>query len=120
MIEWRCEFSTGELETTINHANNAVGLAKAQAVERLSSCPEINVRSKFYWNAFQELKSDRPTGDELGRIPFSSLLAYCNEYRIDGEERENFKRIIRHIDNIEVSLTNERLAKEAKAAAKSK
>lgn len=112
MIEWQSGFPDGELATLLGHAEHASGQAQAYAISTLETCPKVDAQSKFYWTAYQSLGRDRPPAFEgMSQIPYGSILSYANEYDLEGDEREDFKRIIEAIDNREVRLVNDKRRK---------
>ncbi len=55
----------------------------------------------FEWQAFGELRTDRPVGIEAGAIPWSSIHAYALRHAVDGEEFDRFVQLIRALDAAE-------------------
>lgn len=67
--------------------------------------PEIGP-FEFYVEAFAELSTCRTSGMESGPIPFTAIIQYANVYNID--DPEDFRWIIRKIDNFALSSTKEK------------
>lgn len=84
-LQFDAEYSTGEHQRI--------------AIVKLKECPNVSREALFFWRAFQELESERPIGMDEGRIPFSSIMRYADEYNLIGAEREALNRIIRRLDN---------------------
>jgi len=64
----------------------------------------------FYLDAFRELSTCRPGGFDLQPIPFTAIVEYSRIYSIDDED---FKDIIRHMDDTFLALESEtRLAEK--------
>jgi len=61
--------------------------------EHLETPPVIERRFVVYWEAFQDLQSERRT--PRGRIPVSAILDYADRYGLD---RDRLKRIVWKVD----------------------
>jgi hypothetical protein len=68
--------------------------------------PEIWFQNQFYWNAFNELSSERQIGMGLGPIPLSAIRRYAEEWELDGDEYEVFYSIIRKMDIKYLDMTH--------------
>lgn len=69
--------------------------------------PELPEEFVFYWQAFWDLGTDRPTGMAEGRIPFSAIDRFADRYGIvDLDEFEHFKAIISEIDGEYLRIRN--------------
>jgi hypothetical protein len=68
--------------------------------------PEIWTQNRFYWEAFNELSSERQIGMGMGPIPRSAIKRYAAEFAIEGEDYDVFHSIIRQMDNKYISLAN--------------
>lgn len=66
--------------------------------ERIANAPELTVGLEVFYVAFWDLCSDRPSGLDLGQIPWSSIKLYCDEIDADEELREDMYHIIRGMD----------------------
>jgi len=52
----------------------------------------------FEWQAFAELRTDRPVGLDIGAIPWAAINAFALRYDFVAEEFERFARLIRALD----------------------
>ncbi|XUM25114.1 phage tail assembly chaperone (plasmid) [Bradyrhizobium oligotrophicum S58] len=55
----------------------------------------------FEWEAFGELRTDRPVGLESGAIPWGAINAFALRHDIMGDEFARFLRLIRAMDAAE-------------------
>ncbi|WP_459208452.1 phage tail assembly chaperone [Aurantiacibacter arachoides] len=95
-------------------AENASGGAQERAAAVLATQPPLHEISVFYWNAFIELNSERPIGmSGSGLIPLTAIRAYAQDYDLDRQEYETFKRIIGAVDNRRQRLIDDKREKEA-------
>lgn len=60
-----------------------------------------------FFEAFNVLTKDRPIGEVIGYIPYSSILAYANENQFKGILRLELFHIIDLIDNAYVKNVND-------------
>lgn len=60
----------------------------------------------FYWEAFNELSTERQIGMGVGPIPRSAIKAYADEFGIAGDDYDPFHRIIRTMDNAYLAQVN--------------
>jgi hypothetical protein len=58
--------------------------------------PEPHLLSE--WQAFAELRTDRPVGFNVGAIPWSSIDAYARRHAIEGDDFHRFVSLIRALD----------------------
>jgi hypothetical protein len=65
------------------------------APEHLEEPPAIESRFFVYWEAYQDLQTERHT--PRGRIPVNAILDYADRYGID---RDRLKRIIWQVDKV--------------------
>ena len=79
--------------------------------------PDLDTIEINYWNAFQELQSERPIGGMggAGPIPWSRIDQYAERYGFVEEDYFSFVRIIRHLDNRWLKLMHEKQERERKA-----
>lgn len=63
--------------------------------------------STFHWNAYKTLNRDRPSSEGVLQIPFWALRGYADEYKLEGDEREDFFNVIMAVDNFAVAQANE-------------
>lgn len=62
--------------------------------------PEIEARSLFFWNALNDLETERSYGMSIGPIPRSKAREYAIEHGLtDDDEVDDFWSIIRKLDN---------------------
>ena len=86
--------------------------------EHLETPPQIEPRFAVYWEAYQDLQSERRT--PRGRLPVSSILDYADRYGID---RDRLKRIVWKVDEVLLAHwkgldETEKRQKEAEAASR--
>ena len=55
---------------------------------------------EFYYDAFNDLGTDRQIGFGHGPIPYSSIINYCDRLELDYEEERDFVYLIRSMDNV--------------------
>jgi hypothetical protein len=58
--------------------------------------PEPHLLSE--WQAFAELRTDRPVGFDVGAIPWSSIDAYARRHAIEADEFPRLVSLIRALD----------------------
>jgi hypothetical protein len=69
--------------------------------------PEILEAAEFYWQAFNELSSDRSMGMGLGPIPYSSIRAWADEHGVTGrDDFDFFHGVIRGVDTEFLAVMN--------------
>lgn len=64
----------------------------------LSNRVEVSPVLSFYYEAFIVLSSSRTVGMATNPIPLSEMLAYCDLYGLDGDERHDFVYLIQSLD----------------------
>lgn len=58
----------------------------------------------FLWNAYQEIRRDRPVGMAPGRIPISAIAAWCDFHGVDCPvQRNRVKRAVMAMDDVEMA-----------------
>lgn len=68
------------------------------------------VNSKFYWEAFQQLITERPQAmGALAQIPWSAIRSYAEFYGLEMIEAERFIKLIQTLDKREVYLVNKKV-----------
>lgn len=72
--------------------------------------------SKFYFDAFDDLKTDRRY--DGGPIPFSSILDYARLIDMDEDEFPEFKDIIRRVDEWFLDFVSKRTKRPNKGKGK--
>lgn len=60
---------------------------------------------EFYLDAFRELSTSRPSGLDIGAIPFTAIAEYFRIYEL--EDFDEFAYIIRRMDNTFLKLNGE-------------
>lgn len=60
--------------------------------------PRIEECNAFYWEAFQDLSTERQIGMGIGPIPRSATMSYASESGLFGDAAEQFASIIRMVD----------------------
>ena len=63
--------------------------------EHIEEPPLIEARFLVYWEAYQDLQTERHT--PRGRIPVNAILDYADRYGID---RDRLKRIVWEVDKV--------------------
>lgn len=76
----------------------------------VGSCPEISENIMFYWNAYQDLATERPTGGYFS-IPFFKIKQYADIFKSD---LETLKLIIWAIDSRYLKHCKVKAEQEAK------
>lgn len=66
--------------------------------ERIQNAPELELGLGFYYVAFEDLQSCRSSAFGVGYIPWTAMRAYCDEYGVEGEDREDFYHMVRALD----------------------
>lgn len=80
-----------------------------KAQERLAASPQM--KHPFYWDAFQELSTERQLGAMgYGFIPVSKIVEYARspELELTEEEQLAFKFIIRSLDSAYIELQTDK------------
>lgn len=68
---------------------------------------------QFYLDAYHELATCRPSGFDIGPIPFTAIVEYSRIY--DVGDFEDFKEIIQRVDAHVLRLAREEQDKKKKA-----
>lgn len=89
-------------------------LSKTPIPDRILNKPKLLQGLELYLEAFYELNSDRNNGMSMGKIPFTAIKQYADEYEFEGEQRECLFYFIRAIDNAIVKRLNETSKQDAK------
>lgn len=75
--------------------------------------PKLDICNEFYFEAFNELDSERSRFDGgIGAIPWSKIKLYADMYFDKFEDYKNFLDIIREVDGFWVSEINKKTRKE--------
>jgi len=65
----------------------------------IQEAPELLPGLALYYNGFVELSSCRQvSGHGESPIPWTAIRDYCNEFDIEGEQRDYFFILIREMD----------------------
>jgi hypothetical protein len=65
--------------------------------------PELIAGLDLFLDAFFELDTERNHSFDFMRIPWSSVIAYCNEYAIENEQRDDMIYFILRIDEAHIN-----------------
>lgn len=66
---------------------------------KIANAPELDLGLSVYYYAFAELSTDRPLGwNGEGRIPWSSIRAWADDYGFVGDQRDDLFHHIREMD----------------------
>lgn len=69
----------------------------------------------LYLNAWYDLDSERPVNEAgVGRIPYTSILAYAKAYDFDYEQMSDLCRYVREMDGAYVKYLREKAPKPPK------
>lgn len=92
MLRWREELESGQYHNQLL----PLGFIKPEDQE-----PEIE-GFEFYVDAFRELSTSRPTGLDLGAIPFTAIAEYSRIYEL--RDFDEFAYVIRSMDRVFLSM----------------
>ncbi len=82
----------------------------------IAEAPVVNEHDLFYWQAFQDLCTERQVGYSVGPIPWSAARYYAKEYGLDRDEADDFWTIIRAMDLAYLEVVAEEQKREAEQA----
>lgn len=69
----------------------------------------------FYWDAFDELCSERPLGfGATGPIPGSAIREYCREFDLTQHESNALRYVVRVLDARQRAIAAEKAEKQRK------
>lgn len=85
--------------------------------DHVKNAPVLSLGLALYYNAFNDLSSCRVSGMALGPIPWTAILAYCDEYNLHGEQREDMFFHIGELDAV-FRAESEKQSKKKKPQAK--
>ena len=74
------------------------------ALKKEEDLPPSAQEFQFYWDAFEELCTARPSGLSASPIPFTAIIDYCRIY--DIEDFRGFKLLMRRLDQVYIDLNN--------------
>ena len=92
VLDHRLRIGDSETSEAIIQAYKERGL---QPPEHIEEPPQIRAAFFVYWEAYQDLQSERKT--PRGMIPVTSILAYAQGYGLDPDR---LKRIIWAVDRV--------------------
>lgn len=117
-MEWELKFAPGELEAHYKTATaNAHNPNHSVFRHILIDEPRIQKAERFYWNAFLQLGSMRPSTGLGGpsRIPWESIINYAKHYDLSFDETDSFVEIISEMDTTVLSAQDEKDKKANKS-----
>ncbi len=92
VLDHNLRLGTSEDQEKVIAAHKARGL---QPPEHLLDPPKIQSRFLVYWEAFQDLQTERV--NPRGMIPIGSIIEYADRYKLDPDE---LKRIVWKTDQV--------------------
>lgn len=92
VLDHTLRLGTAEDQAKVIEAHKARGLTPP---EHLLDPPKIELRFLIYWEAFQDLQTERIHA--RGTIPISKIIEYADRYGIDPDE---LKRIVWKTDQV--------------------
>ncbi len=92
VLDHSLRLGTAEDQEKVIAAHKARGLTPP---EHLLDPPRIQLRFLVYWEAFQDLQTERVT--PRGMIPIGKILDYAARYKLDPDE---LKRIVWKTDGV--------------------
>ncbi len=90
----------------------ASGRHGAKLLDRLNEGPELKPGLQFYFDAWQELATDRQLGMSVGPIPGMSIRALVKELKLDQVESYEFQYLIRKMDSAYLEYVAEQSKKK--------
>lgn len=122
-MRWQLSFKPGELDGHHKTANAyaARGDFTHQVFKILAEEPALSPAHVFYWNAYHILTSERSSSfGGAGRIPWTATMQYAERYSLTFDEAELFAEIIREMDSVVLSASDEQAEQQNKATKKPK
>ncbi len=92
VLDHSLRLGTAEDQEKVIAAHKARGL---QPPEHLLDPPQIQLRFLVYWEAFQDLQTERV--NPRGMIPIGKIIDYAARYKLDPDE---LKRIVWKTDGV--------------------
>ena len=92
VLDHSLRLGTAEDQEKVIAAHKARGL---QPPEHLLDPPQIQLRFLVYWEAFQDLQTERV--NPRGMIPIGKIIEYADRYGLDPDE---LKRIVWKTDRV--------------------
>lgn len=66
---------------------------------RIQNAPVLWLGLEFFYSAFLDLNTCRPSGWNLGPIPWSAIADYANAMDVIGEQRDDLFFFVRSLDS---------------------
>lgn len=66
---------------------------------RIQNAPELMLGLEFYYGAFLDLNTCRPTGWDILPIPWSAMSDYAQMMGLDAEERDDLFFFVTSLDS---------------------
>lgn len=66
--------------------------------DRILNSPELDFGLALYMNGFYTLSSTRAAGTSEGPIPWLAMRDYCDEFEIEGIQKQDFYELIARMD----------------------
>lgn len=78
--------------------------------------PDVDAVVLMYWNAFQELQSERPIGGMggAGSIPWTAIDRYADRHGYVEGGYYDFHELMRFLDNKWLKMQSDKMEKEKK------
>ena len=67
--------------------------------EHILKKPQLFPGLDLFLDAFYDLNADRQMGMSVGKIPFTAIRAYADEYQFEGLQREDLFYFVKAIDD---------------------
>lgn len=84
--------------------------------DAIANAPELQQGLELYYNAFNVLTSTRQIGMAEGPIPWDKVEHYCDQYGIDGDQREDMHYHISSLDRVYLEHRAESLKRKSTSA----
>lgn len=97
----------GKIEKTIfDHHERS----KEPLPPKVEGAPQIQLGLELYWNGFAALNTCRGSMyNSEGPVPWTAMLAYCEQYEIYGDQREDFFYIMALMDEAYLTFKAKKL-----------
>ena len=70
-------------------------------------CDELDYFERYFCEAWQELRSDAPSGMGLSQIPSTAIRGWMDEEQVPEEQRTFYRAVIRAIDRQYITYKDE-------------
>ena len=88
---------------------------------RVAEAPTIQSDQQFlYWQAFQELGTERQIGMSIGPIPLSKVWEWAHHMNLTHSEARALVYVVRELDSEYLSITAKRSNSNSKPSRKQK